>query len=62
MSNCNNSLNEKRTKNKKTRMRFAHITLCDLLTTMDPIDNDSPGISGSIYSNSKSVEFCQVRN
>ena len=48
-------------KNKKTRMRVAHITLCDLLTTLDPIDNDLAGISGSTYANSMNVEFCQVR-
>ena len=64
MPNCNNnkySSDEKRMKNKKTRMRVAHITLCDLLTTLDPIDNDLAGISGSTYANSMNVEFCQVR-
>ena len=49
------------TNNKKTRMRFAHITLCDMLTTRDPIDDDSITVAGSIYSNSMSIEFCQVR-
>ena len=49
------------TSNKKTRMRFAHISLCDMLTTRDPIDDDSITVAGSIYSNSMSIEFCQVR-
>ena len=64
MPNCNNnkySSDEKKMKNKKTRMRVAHITLCDLLTTLDPVDNDLAGISGSTYENSMNVEFCQVR-
>ena len=64
MPNCNNnkySSDEKKMKNKKTRMRVAHITLCDLLTTLDPIENDLTGISGSTYANSMNVEFCQVR-
>ena len=49
------------TSNKKIRTRFAHITLCDMLTTRDPIDDDSITVAGSIYSNSMSIEFCQVR-
>ena len=63
MPNCNrnNNLNEKSMKNKRTRMRVAHITLCDLLTTLDPIDNHSSGISESIESNNIHVELCQVR-
>ena len=63
MPNCNknNNLNEKSMKNKRTRMRLAHITLCDLLTTLDPIDNHSPGIPESIKSNNIHAEFCQVR-
>ena len=62
MPNCNknNNLNETSMKNKRTRMRVAHITLCDLLTTLDPIDNHSPGISESIKSNNIHAEFCQV--
>ena len=63
MPNCNrnNNLNEKNMKNRRTRMRVAHITLCDLLTTLDPIDNHSPGISESIKSNNIYAEICQVR-
>ena len=48
-------------KSERMRNKFAHIKLCDMLTTLDPIEDDTLGIAGSLYSNNIGVEFCQVR-
>ena len=60
-NNNNNNNSQAKMKSERMRNKFAHIKLYDMLTTRDPIDDETLGIAGSLYSNNIGVEFCQVR-